>query len=207
MSDSDSLNDMMISEMSNMTEINNRLLKTINSFFATISDETIRSYYNTDGETMFEALQKDLNYFRNVIPDNLERISKLKLIAGLNDEQIQKLDEIEKSAEDGLKILDDTQNIIKNIKEERLNNAIMGPTLQHLARATVFKHKIPPGNPMETAVLHEEYDSVPNEPSGGFRNRKNKTNNKKYAKKRTYKRPKKRVSKKNKTRKMKKNYL
>ena len=204
---SDSLNDMMISEMSNMTEINNRLLKTINSFFATISDETIRSYYNTDGETMFEPLQKDLNYFRNVIPDNLGRISKLKLITGLNDEQIQKLDEIEKLAEDGLEILDDTEKIIKNIMEERLNNAIMGPTLQDLARETLKKHKIPPEDYRQRAVLDQDYSSLPNEPSGGFRNRKNKTNNKKYAKKRTYKRPKKRVSKKNKTRKMKKNYL
>jgi hypothetical protein len=202
-----SLNDMMISEMSNMTKINNGLLNTIKSFFATISDETIRSYYNTDGETMFEPLQKDLNYFRNVIPDNLGRISKLKLITGLNDEQIQKLDEIEKLAENGLKILDDTQKIIKNIMEERLNNAIMGPTLQDLARAKAKEYNILPGNIMEVAVLHQDYPSFPNKPSGGFRNRKNKTNNKKYAKKRTYKRPKKRVSKKNKTRKMKKNYL
>ena len=197
---SDSLNDMMISEMSNMTEINNRLLKTINSFFATISDETIRSYYNTDGENMFKALQKDLNNFTvKIIPDNLERIRELKQKDGLNSEQIQKLDDIEKLAEDGLKILDDTENIIKNIMEKRLNNAIMGPTLEDIARETVMKHKIPPENPMQSAVLYKEF--------GGFRKRKNKTNNKKYAKKRTYKRPKKRVSKKNKTRKMKKNYL
>lgn len=113
---SDSLNDMMISEMTNMTEINNRLLKTINSFFATISDETIRRYYNTDGENMFEALQKDLNNFRDeIIPDNLKRIRELKEKDGLNPEQIQKLDDIEKLAEEGLEILDDTQTIIKNI--------------------------------------------------------------------------------------------
>ena len=197
---SDSLNDMMISEMSNMTKINNGLFRTINSFFATISDETIRSYYNTDGENMFEALQKDLNNFTvKIIPDNLERIRELKQKDGLNPEQIQKLDEIEKLAEDGLKILDDTQNIIKNIMEERLNNAIMGPTLEDLARETIMKHKIPPGNPREATVLYREY--------GGFRNRKNKTNNKKYAKKTAYKRLKKRVSKKIKTRKIKKNYL
>ena len=195
-----SLNDMIISEMSNMTEINNGLFKTINSFFATISDETIRSYYNTDGENMFKALQKDLNNFTvKIIPDNLERIRELKQKDGLNSEQIQKLDDIEKLAEDGLKILDDTENIIKNIMEKRLNNAIMGPTLEDIARETVMKHKIPPENPMQSAVLYKEF--------GGFRKRKNKTNNKKYAKKRTYKRPKKRVSKKNKTRKMKKNYL
>jgi len=196
---SDSLNDMMISEMSNMTKINNGLLKTINSFFATISNETIRRYYNTDGETMFEPLQKDLNNFRVVIPDNLERIRKLKQKDGLNTEQIKKLNEIETLADDGLKILDNTQNIIKNIMEERLNNAIMGPTLEDLARATIMEYKIPPEDYMQSAVLHKSY--------GGFRNRKNKTNNKKYAKKTTYKGPKKRVSKKNKTRKIKKNYL
>jgi hypothetical protein len=196
---SDSLNDMMISEMSNMTKINNGLFRTINSFFATISDETIRSYYNTDGENMFEALQKDLNNFTvKIIPDNLERIRELKQKDGLNPEQIQKLDEIEKLAEDGLKILDDTQNIIENIMAKRLNTAIMG-TLEDLAREKVMEYKIPPGNDIERAVLYKEY--------GGFRKRKNKTNNKKYAKKRTYKGPKKRVSKKNKTRKMKKNYL
>ena len=196
---SDSLNDMMISEMSNMTKINNGLFRTINSFFATISDETIRSYYNTDGENMFEALQKDLNNFTvKIIPDNLERIRELKQKDGLNPEQIQKLDEIEKLAEDGLKILYDTQNIIENIMEKRLNTAIMG-TLEDLAREKVMEYKIPPGNDIERAVLYKEY--------GGFRKRKNKTNNKKYAKKRTYKGPKKRVSKKNKTRKIKKNYL
>jgi len=190
---------MMISEMSNMTKINNGLFRTINSFFATISDETIRSYYNTDGENMFEALQKDLNNFKvKIIPDNLERIRELKQKDGLNPEQIQKLDEIEKLAEDGLKILDNTQNIIKNIMAKRLNTAIMG-TLEELARETLMKHKIPPGNPREATVLYREY--------GGFRNRKNKTNNKKYAKNRTYKGPIKRVSKKNKTRKIKKNYL
>jgi len=199
MSDSDSLNDMMISEMSNMTEINNGVLKTIKSFFATISDKTIRSYYNTDGENMFEALQKDLNNFTvKIIPDNLERIRELKQKDGLNPEQIQKLDEIEKLAEDGLKILDDTQNIIENIMTKRLNTAIMG-TLQDLAREKVREHNIPPEDYRQRAVLDESY--------GGFRNRKNKTNNKKYAKKRTYKGPKKRVSKKNKTRKIKKNYL
>ena len=196
---SDSLNDMMISEMSNMTKINNGLFRTINSFFATISDETIRSYYNTDGENMFEALQKDLNNFTvKIIPENLERIRELKQKDGLNPEQIQKLDEIEKLAEDGLKILDDTQNIIKNIMAKRLNTAIMG-TLEELAREKVMEYKIPPGNDIERAVLYKEY--------GGFRNRKNKTNNKKYTKKTAYKRPKKRVSNKKKTRKMKKNYL
>jgi hypothetical protein len=196
---SDSLNDMMISEMSNMTKINNGLFRTINSFFATISDETIRSYYNTDGENMFEALQKDLNNFTvKIIPENLERIRELKQKDGLNPEQIQKLDEIEKLAEDGLKILDDTQNIIENIMAKRLNTAIMG-TLEELAREKVMEYKIPPGNDIERAVLYKEY--------GGFRNRKNKTNNKKYTKKTAYKRPKKRVSNKKKTRKMKKNYL
>jgi len=191
---------MMISEMSNMTKINNGVLKTINSFFANIPNKTIIVYYNTDGENMFEGLQNDLNNFSvEIIPDNLKRIRKLKDKEGLNTEQIEKLNEIEKDADDGLKILHHTQNIIKKIMEERLNNAIMGPTLEDLARATVMKYNIPPGNDIESAVLYNEY--------GGFRNRKNKTNNKKYTKNTAYKRPKKRVSNKKKTRKMKKNYL
>ena len=194
-----SLNDMMISERSKMAELNHEVLEKINSFFATISDATIRRYYNTDGETMFEPLQKDLNYFRVNVPDNLERIRELKQNNELNPEQKKKLDDSENLAKDTLEMLDDTQNIIKNIMEERLNNAIMGPTLEDLARETLMKHKIPPGNPREATVLYKEY--------GGFRNRKNKTNNKKYAKKTTCKGPKKRVSKKIKTRKMKKNYL
>jgi hypothetical protein len=195
-----SLNDMMISERSKMAELNHGLLEKINSFFATISisDATIRRYYNTDGETMFEALQKDLNYFRVNVPDNLERIRDLKQNNELNPEQKKKLDDSENLAKDTLEMLDDTENIIKNIMEKRLNPAIMA-RLEDLAREKVMEYKIPPGNDIESAVLYEEY--------GGFRNRKNKTNNKKYTKKRTYKTPKKRVSKKNKTRKMKKNYL
>lgn len=77
-----------------------------------------------------------------------------------------------------------------------------------------FENTILPGNFMQRAVLHQDYpgsddndDDKQYHGDGGFRNRKNKTKNKKYTKKRTYKRPKKRVSKKNKTRKMKKNYL
>jgi hypothetical protein len=182
--------DIMISERSKMAKINHELLNNINSFFSTISDATIRKYYNTYGETMFEPLQKDLNYFRVIIPDNLERIRELKQNNELNPEQIQKLDESENLTEDSLKLLDNIENIIKNIMEKRLNKAIMG-TLQDLAREKVRKHNIPPEDYRESAVLYNEY--------GGFRNRKNKTKNKKYTKKRTYKRPKKRVSKKNKT--------
>ena len=201
--------DIMISERSKMAKINHGVIKDINSWFANISDATIRKYYNTYGETMFEPLQKDLNYFRVNVPDNLKRIrelNELKNNGGLNSDQIQKLDESENLAEDSLKLLDNTENNIKNIMGKRLNNARIG-TLEELARETVMLHNILPENDMELAVLYKNYPSFPNEPSGGFRNRKNKTNNKKYAKKRTYKRPKKRVSKKNKTRKMKKNYL
>jgi hypothetical protein len=204
---SDSLNDMRISEMSKMAKKNHGLIKAINLWFANISDKTIRSYYNTYGETMFEQLQTDLKYFKDNIPDNLKRIRELKEKDGLTSDQIKQLDESEKLAEDSLELLDNTENNIKNImKRKRLNNARIG-TLAELARETVFENNILPENDMQLAVLYEDYPSLPNEPSGGFRNRKNKTNNKKYAKKRTYKRPKKRVSKKNKTRKMKKNYL
>jgi hypothetical protein len=107
-----SLNDMMISERSKMAELNHGLLEKINSFFATISDATIRRYYNTDGETMFEALQKDLNYFRINVPDNLERICELKQNNELNPEQKKKLDDSENLAKDTLEMLDDTENII-----------------------------------------------------------------------------------------------
>ena len=188
-----SLNNIMISERSKMAELNHGLLKKINSFFAPISDATIRKYYNTDGETMFEPLQKDLNYFRVNLPDNLERIRELKQNNELNPEQKKKLDDSEKLAEDSLEMLDNTENIIKDIMEKRLNTAIMG-RLENLARETVRKYNIPPEDYRETAVLNESY--------GGFRKRKNKTKNKKYTKKITYKRPKKRVSKKNKTRKI-----
>ena len=102
----------------------------------------------------------------------------------------------------------------------------MNQTLQELAREIAMKNikKFPPENEMQAAVLYENYPGSPGsdddddddddnnddtqyDGDGGFRNRKNKTKNKKYTKKRTYKRPKKRASKKNKTRKMKKNYL
>jgi hypothetical protein len=182
-----SLNDMMISERSKMAELNHEVLEKINSFFATISDATIRRYYNTDGETMFEPLQKDLNYFRVNVPDNLERIRELKQNNELNTEQKKKLDDSENLAKDTLEMLDNTENIIKNIMEKRLNPAIMA-TLEDLAGEKVREYKILPQDYRETAVLYKEF--------GGFRNRKNKTKNKKYAKKITYKRPKKRVSKK-----------
>jgi hypothetical protein len=181
---SDSLIDIMISERSEMAKKNHGLLKIINSFFATISDATIRRYYNTDGETMFGTLQKDLNYFRVNVPDNLERIRELKQNNELNTEQIQKLDESENLAEDSLKILDNTENIIKNIMENRLNNAIMA-RLEDLSREKVREHNIQPEDYRETAVLYNEF--------GGFRNRKNKTKNKKYTKKRTYKKDQKNV--------------
>ena len=170
-----------------MAELNHEVLEKINSFFATISDATIRRYYNTDGETMFEPLQKDLNYFRVNVPDNLERIRELKQNNELNTEQKKKLDDSENLAKDTLEMLDNTENIIKNIMEKRLNPAIMA-TLEDLAGEKVREYKILPQDYRETAVLYKEF--------GGFRNRKNKTKNKKYAKKITYKRPKKRVSKK-----------
>jgi hypothetical protein len=190
--------DFKISEMSKMAKRNHELLKDMNSFFATISDATIREYYSKYGETMFEL---DLNYFRVNVPDNLERITKMKgnrhFSINLKPGQIKQLDESENLAKDSLKILDNIENIIKNIMENRLNNAIRG-TLEEHARETVKKYKIPPQDYIQSAVLHESY--------GGFRNRKNKTKNKKYTK-REHIKDQKRVSKKNKTRKMKKNYL
>jgi len=101
---------------------------------------------------MFGTLQKDLNYFRVNVPDNLERIRELKQNNELNTEQIQKLDESENLAEDSLKILDNTENIIKNIMENRLNNAIMA-RLEDLSREKVREHNIQPEDYRETAVL------------------------------------------------------
>jgi hypothetical protein len=174
--------DFKISEMSRMAKRNHELLKDMNSFFANISDATIREYYSKYGETMFEL---ELNYFRVNVPDNLERIKNMKgnrlFSINLKPRQIEQLDESENLEKDSLKLLDNIENIIKNIMEKRLNKAIMG-TLQDLAREKVRKHNIPPEDYRETAVLYNEY--------GGFRNRKNKTKNKKYTKKRTYKRPK-----------------
>lgn len=203
-----SFNDFKISQLSEMAKINHDLLEKKNSFFATISDATIRDYYNKYGETMF-----DLNYFRDKVPGNLNSIIIMRETTyfsnSLNRGQKQKLNEIEKLAIHNVEILNNIENIIENIKEERLNKAIIG-TLQDLAREKVLEHNILPENVKQSSVVHEEYDDNDDdddESHGGFRNRKNKTKNKKYAKKRTYKRPKKRVSKKNKTRKMKKNYL
>jgi hypothetical protein len=202
--------DFKISEMSKMAKRNHELLEDMNSFFATISDAKIREYYSKYGETMFEL---DLKYVRDNVSDNLKSITNFRddphFNRTLNLGQIQKLNEIENLEKDSLNILDNIENIIKNIMENRLNNAIMG-TLEDLSRETLMKYKIPPEGPMQSAVLHQDYPGSDNKPyhgDGGFRNRKNKTKNKKYTKKRTHKRPKKRVSKKNKTRKMKKNYL
>jgi len=204
-----SFNDFKISELSEMAKINHDLLEKKNSFFATISDATIRDYYNEYGETMF-----DLNYFRDKVPGNLNSINNMQGTTyfrdSLNLKQKQKLNESKKLAIHNVEILNNIENIIENIKGERLNKAIMG-TLQDLARENVRKYNILPENEMQSSVIDEDYSAVIHEDydnnHGGFRNRKNKTNNKKYAKKTTYKRPKKRVSKKNKTRKMKKNYL
>jgi len=185
------------------------------TFKTLISNATIRKYYSKYGETMFGL---DLNYFRNEIPDNLGRITKMKenrlFSINLKTGQIKQLNDSEKLAKDSLKILDNIENIIKDIKENSLNNAIMGPTLQDLSRETVMEYNIPPEDYMQSAVLHQEYpgrdkqyddqddhDDKQYDGHGGFHNRKNKTKNKKYTKKRTtYKTPKKRVSKKNKKR-------
>jgi hypothetical protein len=188
---SDSRNDMMISEMSEMANSNHELLKKMNSFLSTIPNDSIEK------DTYGETIEQDLE---NVL-DNLKRITKMKdnLLFSrttLNLGQIKKLDEIENLEKDSS---NKVYNIEYKIKKNKIvNNAIMG-TLEDLARDTVMEHNIPPENVMQRSVLYKEY--------GGFRNRKNKTKNKKYTKKRTHKRPKKRVSKKNKTRKMKKNYL
>jgi hypothetical protein len=205
-----SINDFMISELSKMAIKNHELLKDMNSFFENISDATIREYYSEYGETMFDL---DLKYFRDKVPGNLKSIIKMKVTpyfsSSLNPGQIKQLNESEKLARDNVEILRNIENIIENIMEKRLNKANMG-TLQDLARETVKKHNILSENIKQSSVIHEDYRAViadDDKLHGGFRNRKNKTKNKKYAKKRTYKRPKKRVSKKNKTRKMKKNYL
>ena len=209
--------DFMISEMSTMANRNHELLKKMNSSFANISYVTIRKYYSKYGETMFEL---DLKYVRDNVSDNLARITKMKdnLLFSrttLNLGQIQKLNEIENLEKDSLEILNDIETIIKNIMEKRLNNAIMGPTLQDLARETAMENikNFPPLNAKQRAVLYEDYPGRPSsddedivdghdESYGEFRNSKNKTNNKRYAKKRTYKRSKKRVSNKNNTRKI-----
>jgi hypothetical protein len=214
---SDSRNDMMISEMSEMANSNHELLKKMNSFLSTIPNDSIEK------DTYGETIERDLENVKHNVLDNLKRITKMKdnLLFSrttLNPGQIKELDKIKNLEED-------SSNIVNNIeyKIERnkiVNKAIMDQTLEELAREKAMENikKFPPLNAKQTAVLYENYPGRPSsdddddddghdQSSGGFRNRKNKTKNKKYTKKRTYKRPKKRVSKKNKTRKMKKNYL
>ena len=207
-----SLIDLNISLMSKKAKSNNELLKKMNLFLSNISDDTY-------GETMFE--QDFIKVERNV-NDNLNSITNFKentlFNNTLNPRQIKELDKIKNLEKE-------SSNIVNNIKykierNKTVNKAIMEQTLEELARDAIIEHNIQPENEMQEALIYENYTGRPSsddddddddndhhQSSGGFRNRKNKTKNKKYTKKRTYKRPKKRVSKKNKTRKMKKNYL
>ena len=206
--------DFEISLMSEKAKNNNKLLKKMNLFLSNISD-------NTYGETMFE---RDFIEVERDVNDNLKSITNFRvdLSNTLNPEQNKKLDEIENLEKE-------SSNIVNNIKykierNKTVNKIIIDQSLEELARDTAMENikNFPPLNAKQRAVLYKNYPGSPgsddddddddddndhHQSSGGFRNRKNKTKNKKYTKKRTYKRPKKRVSKKNKTRKMKKNYL
>jgi hypothetical protein len=166
--------------------------KTLNK----MSDMDIRQNYKENGENMFEPFKELLkNYKNDLIPNNLESIAVLREINDPN--QIKKLNECEKLAEESLKIIDEILKIFQYIMKHKLNNAIIG-TLEGKTRDIIKKHNIKPTNPREKVVLDQPYSK------GGFRNRKN---NNKYTKNRRYKLSKKYISNKNKTQKIKNNYL
>ena len=207
---SNSLIDFNISLMSTMAKRNHELLKKMNSFLSTIPNDSIKK--DNYGETIKEKL---VSVNDNIL-DNLKRITKMKknpLNNTLKPEQKKKLNEIENLEKDSSI---EVNIIASKIERNKIvNNAIMGPTLQDLARETAMENikNFPPLNAKQRAVLYEDYPGRPSsddedivdghdESYGEFRNSKNKTNNKRYAKKRTYKRSKKRVSNKNNTRKI-----
>jgi len=72
--------------------------------------------------------------------------------------------------------------------EHRVNKAIIG-TLEGHAREIINKNKIKPTNEIEEALLKQSYSK------GGIRKSRNRKNNKKYTKNKTYERPEKYVSK------------
>jgi hemoglobin-like flavoprotein len=203
------MTDSIIDSFSRSSKETNTLLENIKTYFENISDAEIREYYlkiidnGKEEEEMFGELNIILDNFKQKrIPDDLNEISVFNTNFNtnnqLNSEQIKKLNESIESNEESLKLIEEIQEIVKKIMDKRLNEALIAETLEQKVRKIIKKYNIETENEMVKNLINEKY--------GGFRKRKNKTNNKKYSKKKT-KNLKKYISKKNKTRKMKKNYL
>jgi hypothetical protein len=166
-----------------------------------ISDKDIREFYKAKGEYMFEPIEKILNNFKNsIIPNNLESIANLRRINRLTHDKKQKLNESEELEKESLKIINEIQDIIKNMMLHRVNKAKIA-TLEDITRDVIMINKVQPRNKIEEVVHKQPYSK------GGVRNSRKSKNNKKYTKKRTYEIRGKYVSNKNKTRNIQKNYL
>jgi len=200
----DSTTDTLFDSVKETSKTNNETMKFFQKSFTNISDMEIIKTYKENGENMFEPFKKIFNKYRtDYIPKNLKSINFLRGKIN-NPDQIEKLNECEKLDEESLKIIDEIEKIFEDIMKDRLNNAIMGPTLEKLVYRKILKHNIEPKNDIEKEVLsycNRIYSK------GGLRKSRKRKNNKKYTKNITYAISKKYVSKKNKTRKIKKNYL
>jgi len=190
-----SLNDLNISLMSKKAKSNDELLKKMNSFLSTIPNDSIEK------DTYGDTIEQDLETVKHNVRDNLKSITKMKDNLRFNRTTLnlkKKLNEIENLEKYSSNIV---QNIEYKIKRNKIvNDALMSQTLQELAREIAIENikKFPPENEMQAAVLYENYPGSPGsdddddddnnddtqyDGDGGFRNRKNKTKNKKYTKK------------------------
>ena len=193
------MTDTLFDIVTRLSKTNNKNMRFYKHTLKNLTDMDIRKQYKESGEKMFEPFENLMNeYKNNLIPNNLKSIAILREIN--NPDQIEKLNECEKLETESLEIIDEILDILKNIIKKRLNTAIIG-TLEGLARQKIKENNIEPTNVVEQRILDQPYSK------GGLRKRKNKTNNKKYTKNRTYERSEKYISKKNNTRKTKKNYL
>jgi hypothetical protein len=185
---SDFHNNNRIDIISKNSEDTNREMKLLKeSLQTTLSDSDIRIYYNLKGldgvSNMVEPFRIILTGFQERIPRDNESIENLLLENNLTSEQIKILNESKKLYSESLKIIDETQIFLQHVKEK-----VQDPDytkLETIAYETVMKNKIKPITPYEIEVLNQCVKKQSKK--GGVRKsnkRKNKTNNKKYTKKR-----------------------
>ena len=147
----------IIDNMLSTSKSTNKDIKYIKKSFEVISDMEIKTFYNEQGELMFEQFKNIFNnYINNYIPGKLESINELKNNNELNLDEIKKLNETEYLDRESLEIIHKILNNFEYIINIRLNEVIIG-TLENNVRFFIIKNNIEPRNELEKTILYNKY--------------------------------------------------
>ena len=147
----------IIDNMLSTSKSTNKDIKYIKKSFEVISDMEIKTFYNEQGELMFEQFKNIFNkYINNYIPGKLESINELKNNNELNLDEIKKLNETEYLDRESLQIIHKILNNFEYIINIRLNEVIIG-TLENNVRFFIIKNNIEPRNEHERTILYNKY--------------------------------------------------